>query len=100
MGVLGNFCTSKWGHKLIAVFPRKEAKTFNDLATFSMPETFTQTGKTAELAATTYMVATGDVTDNKIPALTFSPLTALIQFGLKNTSDREPYKPNGKYIKD
>ena len=54
-----------------------------------MPETFTQTGKTAELAATTYMVATGDVTDNKIPALTFSPLTALIQFGLKNTSDRE-----------
>ena len=77
------------GHKLIAVFPRKEAKTFNDLATFSMPETFTQTGKTAELAATTYMVATGDVTDNKIPALTFSPLTALIQFGLKNTSDRE-----------
>ena len=56
-----------------------------DLATFSMPETFTQTGKTAELAATTYMVATGDVTDNKIPALTFSPLTALIQFGLKNT---------------
>ena len=27
--------------------------------------------------------------DNKIPALTFSPLTALIRFGLKNTSDRE-----------
>lgn len=77
------------GHKLIAVFPRKEAKTFNDLATFSMPETSTQTGNAAELAATTYMVAIGDVTDNKIPALTFSPLTALIQFGLKNTSDRE-----------
>ena len=77
------------GHKLIAVFPRKEAKTFNDLATFSMPETSTQTGNAAELAATTYMVAIGDVIDNKIPALTFSPLTALIQFGLKNTSDRE-----------
>lgn len=52
-----------------------------------MPETFTQTGKTAELAATTYGCHQ-DVTDNKIPALTFSPLTALIQFGLKNTSDR------------
>ncbi len=77
------------GYKLIAVFPQKEAKVFNDLTTFSMPDTYVQSGETAELAATTYMVATGEVVDNKIPALTFSPLTALLQFGLKNTSDRE-----------
>lgn len=77
------------GYKLIAVFPQKEAKVFNDLTTFSMPDTYVQTGEAAELTATTYMVATGEVVDNKIPALTFSPLTALVRFGLKNTSDRE-----------
>lgn len=77
------------GYKLVAVFPQKEAKSFNDLTTFSMPDTYTQTGGAAELAATTYMVATGEVADNKIPALTFSPLTALLQFALTNTSDRE-----------
>lgn len=77
------------GYKLIAVFPQKEAKIFNDLTTFSMPDTHVQPGVGAELAATTYMVATGEAVDNKIPALTFSPLTALLQFGLVNTSDRE-----------
>lgn len=76
-------------HKLVAVFPQKEAQTFNELSTFSMPDVCVQTGKTAELTNTTFMVATGDVAENKIPALTFSPLTALIQFNLKNTSDRE-----------
>ena len=48
-----------------------------------MPDTYVQTGEDAELTATTYMVATGEVVDNKIPALTFSPLTALVRFGLK-----------------
>ena len=77
------------GHKVIAVFPAKEALSFNDLATFTMPEVCVQTAGAAELGANTYMVATGDVVDNKIPALTFMPLTALVQFNLKNTSDRE-----------
>ncbi|WP_417009822.1 peptidase M26 [Bacteroides congonensis] len=77
------------GHKLVAVFPPKEAQTFNELSTFSIPDVCVQTGKTAELTNTTFMVATGEVAENKIPALVFSPLTALIQFNLKNTSDRE-----------
>ena len=55
------------GHKLIAVFPRKEAKTFNDLGYLFYAGDIYQTGNAAELAATTYMVAIGDVTDNKIP---------------------------------
>ena len=76
-------------HKLVAVFPPKEAKTFNELATFSMPDACVQSGTKAELTNSTFMVATADVTEQEIPALTFAPLTALLQFNLKNTSDRE-----------
>lgn len=79
----------KNGHKVIAVFPEKEIKAFNEVATFTMPEVCTQTAGAAELKATTYMIAAGNVADNKIPALAFSPLTALVQFNLTNTSDRE-----------
>ena len=77
------------GHKLIAVFPRMEKQAFSELATVEMPDVCEQSAGTAELGTTTYMIATGNVSDNKIPALTFSPLTALLQFNLKNTSGGE-----------
>ena len=79
----------KDGHKLIAVYPYKEATAFKDFSTFSIPEISVQTGNAAELGTYSYMVATANVTEGRIPDLEFSPLTALLQFNLTNTSDKE-----------
>lgn len=79
----------KEGHKVIAVYPYAETLTFDELGTFSMPEVHLQQGTTANLAESTFMVAAGEVENSQIATLNFSPLTALVQFRLTNTSDRD-----------
>lgn len=77
------------GHKLVAVYPAKEASSFADFSTISMPDTCKQATSVAALTEHTYMVASGTVKNGKVEALEFSPLTGLIQFKLKSISDKD-----------
>lgn len=77
------------GDKLIAIYPYVETSVFNDLGSFSLPDTIVQETTTPDLSSKFYMLASADVTENVIPDLTFSPVTSLINFHLKNTSGNE-----------
>lgn len=77
------------GHKLVAVYPFKEASTFDEIATFAIPAECTQAAGNAELGAYSFMVATTNVTDGAIPDLEFAPLTATLQFDLKNVAKED-----------
>lgn len=70
--------------QLLAVFPQREAVVFSDLSTCLIDDTTS----VQDFRKNLYMVAAGKVTDGVLPALEFSPLTALLQFDLKNISDK------------
>lgn len=75
-------------NKIVALYPKMESVKFNDWGTISLPTLHTQTTGNAELGASTYMIATGKFSEGKISDMEFSPLTALINFNMKNVSDR------------
>lgn len=77
------------GDKLIAIYPYVETSVFNELGSFSLPDTTVQATGTPDLSSKFYMLASTDVTENAIPNLTFSPITSLLNFHLKNTSGNE-----------
>lgn len=77
------------GDKLIAIYPYVETSVFNDLGSFSLPDTIVQATTTPDLSSKFYMLASADVTENVIPDLTFTPVTSLLNFHLKNTSGNE-----------
>lgn len=76
-------------NKLIAVYPAREIKSFNDLKTFTMPESVEQTSAEGGLSNSSFMIAEAVSGDIAIPELNFKPLTALLQFNLKNITDKE-----------
>lgn len=75
-------------NKIVALYPKMESVKFNDWGTISLPALHSQTTENAELSASTYMIATGKFSEGKISNMEFSPLTALINFNMKNVSDR------------
>ena len=77
------------GDKLIAIYPYVETSVFNELGSFSLPDTIVQATSAPDLSSQFYMLASADVTENVIPDLTFSPVTSLLNFHLKNTSGNE-----------
>lgn len=70
---------------ILALFPKKEAKVFNDLLTLS----FADTCKLSEYRKNLLMTATGKVTDGTLPELTFNKISSSLKFVLSNTSNQD-----------
>ena len=73
------------GHRFIAVYPYQDTVVFNKIGHFVLDDTIRQASDKPELADKTFMIATGIVADNRMPELSFKPITSLLNFKLKNT---------------
>lgn len=74
--------------QILAVFPGREAAVFSELSSFLIPDTCLQPTPAPALEDYAYMTATAEVKDNRLPDLTFSPLTATLRFNLRSISDK------------
>ena len=77
------------GYRLLAIYPRKEAGSFDKFATLSLPDTCT----TEDFDNYAFMSAPAVVSEGKLQEIAFSPLTAVVRFNVTSISN-EPMKLN------
>lgn len=71
--------------KVLAVFPRRDAKVLNDLVTLSIPDTC----KWSSTNEYNYRSASASVVDGQLPVLSFESVTSGLQINLKSVSDKD-----------